>query len=69
MSENEREIEQINQKNKADSVQKQSLFNAATPLLLCRCLCFGEGVASRYSLIQQENGNSLYDECMARVHQ
>lgn len=34
MSENEREIEQINQKNKADSVQKKSLFNAATPLLL-----------------------------------
>ncbi|GHW37767.1 hypothetical protein VCSRO10_2011 [Vibrio cholerae] len=29
MSENEREIEQINQKNKANSVQKQSLFNAA----------------------------------------
>lgn len=44
MSENEREIEQINQKNKADSVQKQSLFNAATPLLLCRCLYFGEEV-------------------------
>lgn len=44
MSENEREIEQINQKNKADSVQKQSLFNAATPLLLCHCLYFGEGV-------------------------
>ncbi len=44
MSENEREIGQINQKNKADSVQKQSLFNAATPLLLCRCLYFGEEV-------------------------
>ncbi|NOE57780.1 hypothetical protein GU271_14175 [Vibrio cholerae] len=44
MSENEREIEQINQKNKADSVQKQSLFNAATPLLLCHCLYFGGGV-------------------------
>ncbi len=26
------------------SVQKQSLFNAATPLLLCHCLYFGEGV-------------------------
>ncbi len=69
MSENEREIEQINQKNKADSVQKQSLFNAATPLLLCRCLYFGEEVASCYSLIHQENGNYLYDECMARIHQ
>ncbi|GIB12322.1 hypothetical protein VCSRO137_1596 [Vibrio cholerae] len=69
MSENEREIEQINQKNKADSVQKQSQFNAATPLLLCRCLYFGERVASRYSLIHQENGNSLYDECMARIYQ